>query len=105
MLYVSGSEGHVTVACPQGALFEVGAMMDEQKDVKGYKRWKQTQTSSSLIFLYAMNNYWHTNFKAGQEGKATFDVYLKFRHQPFKADEANKFGYECTEPFWVLGAK
>jgi len=104
-LNVSGSEGHVTVACPQGALFEVGAMMDEQKDVKGYKRWKQTQTSSSLIFLYAMNNYWHTNFKAGQEGKATFDVYLKFRHQPFKADEANKFGYECTEPFWVLGAK
>lgn len=104
-LNVSGNQGSVTVTCPQGALFEVGQMIDEQKDANGYKQWKNSQPSSATIFLYAMNNYWHTNFKAGQEGKATFDVYLKFQPQGFLSSDAEQFGNECTTPFMVLQGK
>ncbi|MBK9759282.1 MAG: hypothetical protein IPO90_04735 [Flavobacteriales bacterium] len=52
---------------------------------------------SSTIYLYALNNYWHTNFKADQEGPITYDIYLKM-HGPFKLEEARRFGLEMTRP-------
>jgi hypothetical protein len=62
-----------------------------------YKAWKTEAKSSSTIYLYALNNYWHTNFKADQEGPITFDLYLKM-HGPFKLEEARRFGLEMTRP-------
>ena len=60
-----------------------------------YKAWKTEAKSSSTIYLYALNNYWHTNFKADQEGPINFDLYLKM-HGPFKLEEARRFGLEMT---------
>ena len=79
-------------------------MVDERKVNPGkgtnpeyYKAWKTEAKSSSTIYLYALNNYWHTNFKADQEGPITFDLYLKM-HGPFKLEEARRFGLEMTRP-------
>ncbi|MBK7269441.1 MAG: hypothetical protein IPI07_07995 [Flavobacteriales bacterium] len=93
---VSNDSMGVTIVCPQGAIWEVGEMVDERKVNPGkgtnpeyYKAWKTEAKSSSTIYLYALNNYWHTNFKADQEGPITFDLYLKM-HGPFKLEEARK---------------
>jgi hypothetical protein len=101
---VSNDSMGVTIVCPQGAIWEVGEMVDESKVNPGrgtnpekYKAWKTEAKSSSTIYLYALNNYWHTNFKADQEGPITFDVYLKM-HGPFKLEEARRFGLEMTRP-------
>jgi hypothetical protein len=101
---VSNDSMGVTIVCPQGAIWEVGEMVDERKVNPGrgtnpekYKAWKTEAKSSSTIYLYALNNYWHTNFKADQEGPITFDVYLKM-HGPFKLEEARRFGLEMTRP-------
>ncbi|MBL7938183.1 MAG: hypothetical protein JNL43_02385 [Flavobacteriales bacterium] len=106
---VSNDSMGVTIVCPQGALWEVGEMVDERKvnpgkgtnpdpgSSPGYKAWKTEAKSSSTIYLYALNNYWHTNFKADQEGPITFDLYLKM-HGPFKLEEARRFGLEMTRP-------
>ncbi len=101
---VSNDSMGVTIACPQGALWEVGEMVDERKVNPGkgtnpemYKAWKTEAKSSSTIYLYALNNYWHTNFKADQEGPITFDLYLNM-HGPFKLEEARRFGLEMTRP-------
>jgi hypothetical protein len=101
---VSNDSMGVTIVCPQGALWEVGEMVDERKVNPGkgtnpemYKAWKTEAKSSSTIYLYALNNYWHTNFKADQEGPITFDLYLKM-HGPFKLEEAKRFGLEMTRP-------
>ena len=101
---VSNDSMGVTIVCPQGALWEVGEMVDERKVNPGagtnpelYKAWKTKAKSSSTIYLYALNNYWHTNFKADQEGPITFDLYLKM-HGPFKLEEARRFGLEMTRP-------
>lgn len=101
-LDISNKAGGVTISCPQAALFEVGQMVNEQKDANGHKQWKDSAASSSLVFLYAMNNYWHTNYKADQEGKTIFDVYLKFHDGPFNKAAADRFGYACTEPVLVF---
>ncbi len=101
---VSNDSMGVTIVCPQGALWEVGEMVDERKVNPGhgtnpemYKAWKTEAKSSSTIYLYALNNYWHTNFKADQAGPITFDLYLKM-HGPFKLKDARRFGLEMTRP-------
>jgi alpha-mannosidase len=101
---VSNDSMGVTIVCPQGAIWEVGEMVDERKVNPGkgtnpeyYKAWKAEAKSSSTIYLYALNNYWHTNFKADQEGPITFDLYLKM-HGPFKLEDARRFGLEMTRP-------
>ena len=101
---VSNDSMGVTIVCPQGAIWEVGEMVDERKVNPGkgtnpemYKAWKTEAKSSSTIYLYALNNYWHTNFKADQEGPITFDIYLKM-HGPFNLEEARRFGLEMTRP-------
>lgn len=91
-LNVTGDKSNVTITCPQGALFEIGEMINEQKTANGYKKWKEKGSSSSLIFLYAMNNYWHTNYKADQDGKITFDIYLGFANNAFDRNIAKQFG-------------
>ncbi|MCU0319884.1 MAG: hypothetical protein MUE88_07365, partial [Flavobacteriales bacterium] len=101
---VSNDSMGVTIVCPQGAIWEVGEMVDESKVNPGkgtnpeyYKAWKTEAKSSSTIYLYALNNYWHTNFKADQEGPITFDLYLKM-HGPFKLEDVRRFGLEMTRP-------
>lgn len=103
-LNVANEQYNVTVSSPQGALYEIGNMINEERVINGYKKWQETNTSSSTLFLYAMNNYWHTNYKADQEGQVTFDVYLRFANQPYEARLARKFGIETTQPLIVVGA-
>jgi hypothetical protein len=98
---VSDASGGVTIVSPQGALWEVGKLINEEKTVNGFKKWETSGSSSSDIFLYAMNNYWHTNYKADQAGKVRFDFYLSF-HGPFDLKEAGEFGYGVTEPLKAI---
>jgi len=82
-------------------LFEIGKIENEELVNNGYKKWESTVTLSSDLFLYAMNNYWHTNFKIDQDGKTRFDCYLLF-HNSFNAAAANHFGYEMTQPLIAI---
>jgi alpha-mannosidase len=47
-----------------------------------------------------MNNYWHTNYKADQEGPVTFAYSIR-PHAAFDATEAAKFGTERRQPLVV----
>jgi len=97
-LDISGSDNYgVTISSPEGALFEVGDMVDEREVNNGVKLWKTESHSSATVFLYAMNNYWHTNSKADQSGKVTFNIFLHF-HKAFDLKNAQDFGKDVTEP-------
>jgi hypothetical protein len=104
-LNVGNDQSNVTVSSPQGALYEIGQMVNEKGVINGYKKWLEQGTSSSTVFLYAMNNYWHTNYKADQEGKAKFEVNLHFSNQPFNAKQAKSFGDNSTGPLFVVKAQ
>jgi hypothetical protein len=77
-------------------------MINEEKGSNGYKKWKDSASSSASVFVYAMNNYWHTNFMASQQDPITFDVFLKFRDGKFDKAFADRFGYESTTPVFVI---
>lgn len=101
---VSGKDQGVTICSPQGALFESGKMVNEELVNNGYKKWEHTVTPSANLFLYALNNYWHTNYKADQDGKVQFDCYLLF-HKSFDNSAANQFGYEMTQPLIAVSSE
>ncbi len=67
----------ITIESPMVNLFEVGGIIDETK-VNGSKVWKREQGSLNDLYLYVFNNYWHTNYKAYQEGQIGFMMSVTF---------------------------
>jgi hypothetical protein len=61
------------VYSPQLNLVEVGSMVNEEQ-VNGAKVWKENTTDLSKMYLYLFNNYWHTNYKAYQEGHLLYNI-------------------------------
>jgi alpha-mannosidase len=90
---VSNADYGVTLAVPDAPLVEMGAITAEQP-------WMRTIQSSPLLFSYAMNNYWHTNYKADQEGPVSFSYAIQ-PHAAFSAVAAARFGRERREPLVV----
>ncbi len=59
--------------------------------------------ASGTVYAYAMNNYWHTNYRAWQEGPVTFRFSVQ-PHGVFDAAAAARFGAEAREPLIVTAA-
>jgi len=90
---ISNREYGVTWATANAPLVEIGEITAEQP-------WMKSIKTSSSIYSYVMNNYWHTNYKADQEGPVTF-IYSIRPHAGFDATEAAKFGTERRQPLVV----
>ncbi len=65
------------ISSPKINIFEIGSLIDETK-TNGAKTWENETVNNSLVFLYVYNNYWHTNYKAYQEGSFDFEIELSF---------------------------
>jgi len=64
----------------------------------------QTNAPSAIFFSYAMNNYWHTNYRADQSGPIEFR-YSLFPHAAYDAVRATRLGREERQPLIVASAK
>ena len=67
-------------------------------------RWQPDPTAylssikpSHRIYSWIMNNHWHTNYRADQEGKTLFE-YAICPHGAYDQTAAAHFGIESTEP-------
>ncbi|MBC9934470.1 glycoside hydrolase [Chitinophaga qingshengii] len=59
-------------------MVEPGSMIDERLQVAhSHKEWRKTGAPTSHWFSYVMNNYWHTNYKADQEGSSSYHYALQ----------------------------
>jgi alpha-mannosidase len=87
---VSNDQLGVTWAAVDTPLIEIGGITAEQP-------WMRTIRPSSLFYSYVMNNYWHTNYKADQEGPFVFRYALR-PHAAFRPEDAARFGQEQREP-------
>jgi hypothetical protein len=54
------------------------------------------QPKTSTLFSYAMNNYWHTNYRAGQGGTFTFR-YVFTSARNFDPSSLSRLGWESME--------
>jgi hypothetical protein len=97
---VSGPQGGVTWATSEAPLVSLGELVDERFHNSGPAGWKTRTASSPLLHSWVMNNYWHTNYKADQEGRSSYRYSLK-PHRGFDPVEAYRFGIEHNQPLIV----
>jgi len=93
---VSGDSLGATVTTPDAPMVEIGGLNAEAP-------WMRAAPRSPTFYSYVMNNYWHTNYKADQEGPVTFR-YSILPHAGFEPAAAARAGAEAREPLLVAAA-
>ncbi len=105
-----GSRG-VMLATLDAPLLEIGAITDERQDPKTrVRRWRTGTAPGSTVYAYLLNNYWHTNYKAEQEGRLVFRFVLQphgaqspavggsVAREMNKAEALRRFGADREQP-------
>ncbi|WP_106529976.1 glycoside hydrolase family 38 C-terminal domain-containing protein [Chitinophaga niastensis] len=86
-------------------LVEPGNMIDERRTIQqSHKEWKKEGKPTATWFSYVMNNYWHTNYKADQEGVVHFRYALR-PHGIVNGSEMEKAAAVFTQPLIALQVK
>ncbi|WP_185286166.1 glycoside hydrolase family 38 C-terminal domain-containing protein [Chryseobacterium indologenes] len=87
-------------------LIEAATMIDERMVIdNSHKKWKDNGTPGATNwFSYAMNNYWHTNYKADQEGPVHYHYVLR-PHDGFNSVENEKSAAAFTQPLIAVPVK
>jgi len=93
-LDVSNGDFGVTWVTRDAPLVEIGGITAERRP------WLKRIRRSSLFYSYVMNNYWDTNYKADQEGKALFR-YLLHPHGPFDPARSERTALAYCRPLVV----
>jgi len=93
---VSNDQRGVTWATIDAPLIEIGAITAE-------KPWMKEIAPAQNFYSYVMNNYWHTNYKADQEGMVSFRYSVR-PHGEYSQEEAARFGIERRQPLLALRA-
>lgn len=105
-LDISNAEYGVTLSSLDAPLFQVGHITTG--GLLGGLRlsplWMKYTDQSSHIYSWVMNNLWHTNFRADQEGPAGFRYYFTV-HEQFNNYQANRTGMENHRPLVVAPAQ
>ncbi|MCX5653854.1 MAG: glycosyl hydrolase-related protein, partial [Planctomycetota bacterium] len=95
---VSNDRYGVTLATPDTPLVEVGGvtanLVGSQDNLKA---WIEHLAPSQTLYSWVMNNHWHTNYKADQEGPAVFR-YSLLPHGAYRGEAAARFGIEAGQP-------
>jgi alpha-mannosidase len=97
---VSNDGTGVLIDLPDAPLVEMGTMTDETLNRGGVRSWKEKAGGGSRLYSYVMNNYWHTNYKADQEGETVFR-YSLIPHAAFDPPAAERSGIEASQPLIV----
>lgn len=80
-------------------MVEPGAMIDERQVINdSHKEWRKEGKPTSTWFAYVMNNYWHTNYKADQQGVSNYRYALR-PHGATTGTEMEKAAAMFTQPF------
>ncbi len=100
---VSNGEFGVTWTSLDAPLVEFGSLTDETPRESERRVWRRKLEPSTTLFSYAMNNYWHTNYKADQEGPMT----LRYAVSPHLGSDpatARKLAAEASTPLIPVAA-
>jgi hypothetical protein len=101
---VANANYGVTWATVDAPLVEMGGLtanlLRTQPNPKAYLK---TIKPSPRLYSWIMNNHWHTNYKADQEGPTEFRYAIR-PHAAYDPIAAAHFGLEATEPLIALPA-
>jgi alpha-mannosidase len=98
-LDISGNGRGVTFCSLDAPVFESG---DITANILGAAtnspKWLRRLDPSSIIYSWALNNHWYTNFPLSQEGMIKFRYTLFPHNSGYDAAVANRLGLEQAQP-------
>jgi alpha-mannosidase len=95
---ISNLKRGVTWATADAPLMELGALTANlPRSQPNPNAYLKTIKPSSRIYSWVMNNHWHTNYRADQEGPTWFHFAIQ-PHGAYDPVAATRFGIESTEP-------
>ncbi|MFI5381432.1 MAG: polysaccharide lyase family protein [Tepidisphaerales bacterium] len=101
---VSNDRLGMTIASPDAPLWEMGGLTaNVLGSANNPAMWIEKNPQSALLYSWVMNNHWHTNYKADQDGLLTFRFSLQ-PHAAFASEDAYRFGTEIAQPLLVCPA-
>jgi alpha-mannosidase len=97
---ISNANYGITWSSPDAPLFEIGNITTANLlgGLHHAPQWLSFTPQSSNIYSWVMNNLWHTNFRADQEGLATFHYYIQAHDGGFDNFKANQAGLNDHQP-------
>jgi alpha-mannosidase len=100
-LDATGPRGGIALGILDSPLVELGDLVDERPSPAGIRRWKPEPYAGTTVHAYLLNNYWHTNYKAEQQGLLRFRFVLR-PHGPELPAELTAFSRDLEQPLVVL---
>jgi hypothetical protein len=101
---ISNEKLGVTWATVQAPLLEIGGLTANlPRSQPNPRAFMSAIKPSSTIYSWVMNNHWHTNYRAEQEGETIFDYAIR-PHAMYDQTAAAHFGVESTEPLMAAPA-
>ena len=102
---VSSNACGVTWATVDAPLVEVGGVTANLPHIQSDPAvWRQQVGPTQTLYSWAMNNHWHTNYRASQEGPTLFRYMIRPHVGGYAADAAARFGAECSQPLLAVPA-
>ena len=98
---VSGPSSGVSLATLDAPLVEIGAITDERQNDRGTRSWRDRTAPGTTLYAYLLNNYWHTNYKADQQGPLSYRFALR-PHGAFDPVALRRFSDEQDQPLLVF---
>jgi hypothetical protein len=102
---ISNDQYGVTWVTPDAPMVEVGGitatLIGSQQNPKA---WRQHLAPSQLFYSWIMNNHWHTNYRADQEGPTVFRYVIWVHQGPINLSESARFGMAMSQPLIVAPA-
>ena len=102
---ISNEKHGVTWLTPDAPLVEVGGITANLIGSMSLRDWITNLPPSQTVYSWAMNNHWHTNYRADQEGPTVFRYFIFPHDGGFDGARAARLGLECGQPLVVLPAR
>jgi len=94
---LSNNEHGVTIVSPDAPLVEIGGLTNDALPLG----WRETCMEGTSLYSYLMNNYWHTNYCATQEGVSGYR-YILYPHKKFNPAVSETMGLISEQPLIAL---
>jgi alpha-mannosidase len=103
---ISNDKYGVTWLTPDAPLVQVGGVTANLiGSLSDTRAWKNRIEPSTAIYSWAMNNHWHTNYRAEQEGPTVFRYVLWPHGREADTSKAAWRALEYSQPLVVLPAR
>ncbi len=103
---ISNSDFGVTWLTPDAPLVEIGGITANLiGSLSDPRAWLDTIEPSSTVYSWAMNNHWHTNYRAEQEGPTVFRYVIWPHEGRTEHSRVARNALEYSQPLLALAAR